>query len=44
MEGGQRRCSCGAEVVLITSWTEDNPGRRFLRCVSAKKALFFLVR
>ncbi|CAN1161307.1 hypothetical protein LINPERHAP2_LOCUS23841, partial [Linum perenne] len=27
-----------AEVVLLTSWTEDNPGRRFLRCVSAKKA------
>ncbi|CAN1233577.1 hypothetical protein LINPERPRIM_LOCUS3949 [Linum perenne] len=38
MEGCQRKCICGTEVVLITSWTEDNPGRRFLRCVSAKKA------
>ncbi|CAN1797132.1 Uncharacterized protein At4g04775, partial [Linum perenne] len=37
MEGYQRRCVCGAEIVLLTSWTEDNPGRRFLRCGGFKK-------
>ncbi|CAN1767250.1 hypothetical protein LINPERHAP1_LOCUS10196 [Linum perenne] len=25
-------CRCGESVVLLTSWTEDNPGRRFYRC------------
>ncbi|CAN0915944.1 hypothetical protein LINGRAHAP2_LOCUS29423 [Linum grandiflorum] len=25
-------CKCGDRVVLLTSWTEDNPGRRFYSC------------
>ncbi|CAN1254027.1 hypothetical protein LINPERPRIM_LOCUS8509 [Linum perenne] len=25
-------CRCGESVVLLTSWTEKNPGRRFYRC------------
>ncbi|CAN1320859.1 hypothetical protein LINPERPRIM_LOCUS31851 [Linum perenne] len=39
MEEYQRRCVCGAEVVLLTSWTEENPGRRFFRCGNMKKGL-----
>ncbi|MFS7942521.1 hypothetical protein Hanom_Chr06g00489331 [Helianthus anomalus] len=26
-------CSCGAATCIRTSWTEANPGRRFLCCV-----------
>ncbi|XP_074282834.1 uncharacterized protein LOC141607382 [Silene latifolia] len=26
------KCACGVPVVLLRSWTHDNPGRRFLRC------------
>ncbi|CAN0884593.1 hypothetical protein LINGRAHAP2_LOCUS14888, partial [Linum grandiflorum] len=25
-------CKCGARVVLLTSWTEENLGRRFYSC------------
>ncbi|GKA75703.1 hypothetical protein Tco_0782081 [Tanacetum coccineum] len=26
------RCACGLEVVIRTSWTNQNPGRRFYGC------------
>ncbi|KAL2485827.1 GRF zinc finger containing protein [Abeliophyllum distichum] len=26
------RCYCGVHCVLKTSWTDENPGRRFLGC------------
>ncbi|CAN1149612.1 Uncharacterized protein At4g04775 [Linum perenne] len=26
------RCVCGQGIVLLTSWTNENPGRRFWRC------------
>ncbi|CAN1187485.1 hypothetical protein LINPERPRIM_LOCUS31876 [Linum perenne] len=29
---GEARGRCGKSVVLLTSWTEKNPGRRFYRC------------
>ncbi|CAN0903431.1 hypothetical protein LINGRAHAP2_LOCUS22556, partial [Linum grandiflorum] len=25
-------CKCGEVAIMVTSWTEDNPGRRFLGC------------
>ena len=25
-------CLCNVEAPLVTSWTEDNPGRRFYGC------------
>ncbi|GKE51846.1 hypothetical protein Tco_1487002 [Tanacetum coccineum] len=28
----QPRCACGLEVVIRTSWTNRNPGRRFYGC------------
>ncbi|CAN1149676.1 hypothetical protein LINPERPRIM_LOCUS38714 [Linum perenne] len=37
MEDCKRRCVCGAEVVLLTSWTVENPRRRFFRCGSMTK-------
>ncbi|CAN1318743.1 hypothetical protein LINPERPRIM_LOCUS30932 [Linum perenne] len=36
MEDCLGRCVCGAEVVVLTSWMEDNPGRRFFRCGKMK--------
>ncbi|CAN1772275.1 Uncharacterized protein At4g04775 [Linum perenne] len=33
-----RRCGCGEKVILFTSWTEANPGRRFWKCRSRDKA------
>ena len=27
-----KRCSCGRIAVIRTSWTDDNPGRRFYSC------------
>ncbi|KAK6163403.1 hypothetical protein DH2020_000267 [Rehmannia glutinosa] len=27
-------CYCGRRAVMRTSWTEDNPGRRFHACLS----------
>ena len=32
MQRGERRCRCGAQEVLWTSWTDGNPGRRFYGC------------
>ncbi|KAL3834317.1 hypothetical protein ACJIZ3_009053 [Penstemon smallii] len=29
---GRRPCVCGSQIRIYTSWTKDNPGRRFLRC------------
>ncbi|KAK9714004.1 hypothetical protein RND81_06G065000 [Saponaria officinalis] len=26
------KCRCGVPLALLSSWTEDNPGRTFLRC------------
>ncbi|KAK9741418.1 hypothetical protein RND81_03G104200 [Saponaria officinalis] len=26
------KCHCGIPVAILRLWTEDNPGRRFLRC------------
>ncbi|GJV51481.1 hypothetical protein Tco_1447222 [Tanacetum coccineum] len=26
------RCACGLEAVIMTSWTNRNPGRRFYGC------------
>ncbi|KAL8255811.1 hypothetical protein R6Q59_030878 [Mikania micrantha] len=28
------QCSCGAATCIRVSWTEANPGRRFICCVS----------
>ncbi|CAN1184297.1 hypothetical protein LINPERHAP2_LOCUS36890, partial [Linum perenne] len=25
-------CLCGETTIITTSWTEENPGRRFLSC------------
>lgn len=30
--GIPRRCPCGALTVVLTSKTQENPGRRFYRC------------
>ncbi|KAL3638213.1 hypothetical protein CASFOL_017584 [Castilleja foliolosa] len=30
------RCHCGIQLELITSWTDDNPGRRFQACPNYK--------
>ncbi|KAK4479342.1 hypothetical protein RD792_014854 [Penstemon davidsonii] len=29
---GSAHCSCGLRVRIYTSWTKENPGRRFARC------------
>ncbi|KAL3629939.1 hypothetical protein CASFOL_026251 [Castilleja foliolosa] len=31
------RCHCGIELEVMTSWTDDNPGRRFQGCPNYKK-------
>ncbi|KAF5777957.1 putative transcription factor GRF family [Helianthus annuus] len=28
-----KRCSCGRIATIRTSWTDDNPGRRFYSCL-----------
>ncbi|KAF5784436.1 putative transcription factor GRF family [Helianthus annuus] len=28
-----KRCSCGRTATIRTSWTDDNPGRRFYSCL-----------
>ncbi|CAN1121269.1 Uncharacterized protein At4g04775 [Linum perenne] len=33
-----RRCLCGQSLILLTSWTNENPGRRFWRCSRQVKA------
>ncbi|KAL3637510.1 hypothetical protein CASFOL_018678 [Castilleja foliolosa] len=33
------RCHCGIQLELVTSWTDDNPGRRFQACPNYKVAL-----
>ncbi|KAL3648678.1 hypothetical protein CASFOL_005081 [Castilleja foliolosa] len=30
------RCHCGIELEVMTSWTDDNPGRRFQSCPNYK--------
>ncbi|CAL2257088.1 unnamed protein product [Prunus armeniaca] len=30
-------CHCGKMVVMVTSWTDANPGRRFQVCPKSKK-------
>ncbi|KAL3630978.1 hypothetical protein CASFOL_023962 [Castilleja foliolosa] len=30
------RCHCGIQLQLVTSWTDDNPGRRFQACPNYK--------
>ncbi|KAL3639818.1 hypothetical protein CASFOL_014786 [Castilleja foliolosa] len=30
------RCHCGIELEVMTSWTDDNPGRRFQGCPNYK--------
>ncbi|KAL3627308.1 hypothetical protein CASFOL_028671 [Castilleja foliolosa] len=30
------RCHCGIQLELVTSWTDDNPGRRFQACPNYK--------
>ncbi|KAG5540676.1 hypothetical protein RHGRI_020789 [Rhododendron griersonianum] len=34
---GEERCECGRRVVMRTSLTVKNPGRRFLGCINYKK-------
>ncbi|KAI8524730.1 hypothetical protein RHMOL_Rhmol13G0171500 [Rhododendron molle] len=34
---GDERCRCGRRVVMQTSLTVKNPGRRFLGCINYKK-------
>ncbi|CAN1190192.1 hypothetical protein LINPERPRIM_LOCUS369 [Linum perenne] len=29
-----RRCACAEKIVLLTSWTNENLGRRFWKCSS----------
>ncbi|KAL3622638.1 hypothetical protein CASFOL_034049 [Castilleja foliolosa] len=31
------RCHCGIQLEVMTSWTDDNPGRRFQGCPNYKK-------
>ncbi|XP_028788248.1 uncharacterized protein At4g04775-like [Neltuma alba] len=31
------RCKCGDEVIILTSWTEQNYGRRFVKCPNYKE-------
>ncbi|KAL3849282.1 hypothetical protein ACJIZ3_011164 [Penstemon smallii] len=33
---GSANCSCGSRVRIYTSWTKENPGRRFARCQGLK--------
>ncbi|WOG96632.1 hypothetical protein DCAR_0415968 [Daucus carota subsp. sativus] len=35
-----QQCSCGNWAVEKTSWTEYNPGRRFLTCVNGRCNFF----
>ncbi|XP_048493206.1 uncharacterized protein LOC125493740 [Beta vulgaris subsp. vulgaris] len=28
----KRKCKCGFEVAVRTSWTNENPGRKFIAC------------
>ncbi|KAL3637465.1 hypothetical protein CASFOL_018633 [Castilleja foliolosa] len=30
------RCHCGIQLELVTSWTDDNPGRHFQACLNYK--------
>ncbi|KAL3646825.1 hypothetical protein CASFOL_009369 [Castilleja foliolosa] len=34
------RCHCGIQLELVTSWTDENPGRRFQACPNYKKLWF----
>ncbi|KAH9603094.1 hypothetical protein KSS87_010369 [Heliosperma pusillum] len=34
---GPRRCFCGIPVIVLKSWTEANPGRKFQTCMLSKR-------
>ncbi|KAK6138994.1 hypothetical protein DH2020_027264 [Rehmannia glutinosa] len=34
---GYESCFCGKTAVIRTSWTDDNPGRRFQSCLNFKR-------
>ncbi|XP_028751355.1 uncharacterized protein LOC114711168 [Neltuma alba] len=34
---GCEKCRCGDDIVVFTSWTEQNYGRRFLKCPNHKE-------
>ncbi|KAL3618533.1 hypothetical protein CASFOL_037615 [Castilleja foliolosa] len=36
LERSQRMCFCGLRVPMWTSWTDDNPSRRFIGCPNYK--------
>ncbi|XP_047261258.1 uncharacterized protein LOC124894759 [Capsicum annuum] len=36
-ENDYRYCKCGHQALLKTSWTQQNPGRRFSTCKLSKK-------
>ncbi|KAL3646772.1 hypothetical protein CASFOL_009316 [Castilleja foliolosa] len=38
------RCHCGIQLELVTSWTDDNPGRRFQGCPNYKEIIPGLLR
>ena len=35
-------CVCGMKTVMITSWTAQNPGRRFAKCALGEVCNIFL--
>ena len=32
VQGIPRQCHCGSQTIVLTSRTQENPGRRFYRC------------
>ncbi|KAL8556560.1 hypothetical protein ACS0TY_004131 [Phlomoides rotata] len=34
---GNVACYCGKKALIRTSWTDQNPGRRFLCCVNSRR-------
>ncbi|CAA0827085.1 Unknown protein, partial [Striga hermonthica] len=29
-------CGCGKRTIMVTSWTDNNPGRRYATCKGSK--------